>query len=325
MSTEIHPPINYKSIPKSKKGYSLDTLEVTSDLFKTKSHETLYRSTLVKHSTIQTLLQLVDASNNDWNKRYWKTYHCKNVLLQDGNKFVGSLCRKRWCQTCNRIRTAELIKGYQIPLQELQSQDDLYFVTLTAPTVKAGKLSSEIVKRYKAFTRIKDNLRKNYNIKLVGARKLEVTYNEDTDNYHPHFHFIQQGRREAELLQKLWLAQFDNASIKAQDIRPIDANDSENLLEIFKYATKQTAKNETTAGALHNIYKALHGKRTFQTYGKLKKVKEPTKEKEEILNADFIPAGQEIWVYDDVAKDYSNYKNEYLIKTKEIENCLIKT
>jgi hypothetical protein len=299
--------------------HSLDTLEVTSDYFKTKSHETLYNSTIRKGSTIATLLQLIDVSSTDWNKQYWKSYHCKNVLLQDGNKLNGSLCRKRWCQTCNRIKTAEMIKGYSEPLKELQKDNELYFVTLTTKTVKAGKLQDEITKRYKAFTRIKDNLRKNYGIKLVGARKLEITYNETTNEYHPHFHFIQQGKHEAEMLQKLWLQQFPNASIKAQDIRLIDANNADNLVEIFKYATKQAVKDTTTARALHNIYHAIDGKRTFQPYGKLRKVKEPTEVKEDSLNADFIAPNQEIWIYDYLEKDYLNSQDTKLIGTKEIE------
>ena len=46
------------------------------------------------------------------------------------------------------------------------------------------------------------------------------------------------------------------------------------LIEVFKYATKEVAKEEFSALALHNIYKAIDGKRVFQTYGKLKKVDE---------------------------------------------------
>ena len=300
--------------------HSLDTLEVTSDFFKSKSHETLYNSTLRKGSTISTLLQLIDVSNPLWNKKYWKAFHCKNILLQEGNKLKGSLCRKRWCQTCNRVKTAELINAYSLPLQTLQQEDALYFVTLTTQTVKAGKLKDEIKKRYEAFTRIKDNLRKNYAIKLVGARKLEVTYNELSNEYHPHFHFIQKGLKESELLLKLWLEQFPNASNKAQDIRLIDANNSDNLVEVFKYATKQAVKDEASAMALNNIYIAIDGKRTFQTYGRLKKVESVIEEKEEYLNADFLPYKSDIWQYDKDLNDYTNAYKTKLIGTLDIQS-----
>jgi plasmid rolling circle replication initiator protein Rep len=298
---------------------TLDTLEVTSDFFKSKHHESLYYSTSRKASTITTLTQLIDVSNRVWNKKYWQAYHCRNILLQDGDKLRGSLCRKRWCQCCNRIKTAELIKGYSKPLQELQKDDSLYFVTLTTKTVKAGKLRSEIEKRYKAITRIKDNLRKNYGVKLTGARKLEVTYNERTNEYHPHYHFIVKGNKEAKLLLELWLKQFPNASDLAQDIREIDAKNESNLVEVFKYATKGAVKDNKTAIATHNIYVALEGKRVFQTYGSLRKVKEETEAKEEITNADFVRYGYDIWQYDIDEKDYFNSYNNKLVGTKEID------
>ena len=128
---------------KEKEGNSsttLDTLEVTSDLFLSKSHETLYYSTLRKHSTILSNVKLIDVAPKVWKKKYWKTYHCKNIILQDGNKFKGSLCRKRWCQNCNRIKTAEMIKGYSQPLIELQKEDDLFLITLTSKNSKSKEV-----------------------------------------------------------------------------------------------------------------------------------------------------------------------------------------
>jgi plasmid rolling circle replication initiator protein Rep len=304
----------------NKTSTSLDTLEITSDFFLSKSHETLYYSTLRKYSTIQSNLKLIDVAPKVWKDKYWKAYHCKNILLQDGNTLKGSLCRKRWCQNCNRIKTAEMINGYSEPLKELQKEDDLYLITLTSKTVKEKRLRFEIERRNKAFTRIKDSLRKNHNIKLVGCRKLEVTYNHKDDKYHPHFHFIQQGKKEAEMLLKYWYKHNPNASEKAQDIRPINANDYKSLIEVFKYATKEVAKDEINAKALHNIYVAIDGKRVFQTYGKLRKVKEIKEAKEEVNNADFIPSNNEIYEFDISLKDYTNAYGQDLIGTQQIEH-----
>ncbi len=298
---------------------TLDTLEVTSDFFISKSHETLYWSTLRKHFTIQSNLQLIDVAPKVWKEKYWKAYHCKNILLQDGNKLKGSLCRKRWCQNCNRIKTAELVNAYSKPLQELQKEDDLYLITLSSKTIKEKRLRFEIDRRYKAFTRIKDNLRKNYGIQLIGCRKLEVTYNQEKDWYHPHFHFIQKGKKEAEMLLKLWYTHNPLAGKQGQDITLIDANSPKALIEVFKYATKEVAKEEFSALALHNIYKAIDGKRVFQTYGKLKKVDEVKEAKEEVNEADFIKPNYEIWEYNISLKDYVNSYDQDLIGTKQIE------
>lgn len=312
------------NVQTKKPQHLLDKLEVTSDCFKTENHEALYRQTIRKGATINSLLQIINVCDEESKKQYWKTYHCKNVLIQQGNKLVGSLCRKRWCQNCNRIRTAELVNDYKKPLQDIQKDDDLYLITLTAPTVNGRNLSSEITKRYKAFSRIKDNLRRNYGIKLVGIRKLEVTYNEIDDKFHPHFHLIQQGKQQAELTQKLWLEQPLNAGIKGQDITLINANSPKNLLEVFKYATKGTAKDKTEAKALHRIYNSLKGKRIFQTYGKLQKVKITAEAKEEINNADFVPSANEVYVYEHHLKDYTNANFERLIGTSEIKKRLPK-
>jgi len=309
--------MEFNSLIKNNIYSNLDTLEITSDFFLSKSHEKLYYGALSKARTIQSNLKLIDVAPKVWQKQYWKTFHCASVLLQDGNKSKGELCRKRWCANCNRIKTAEMVNSYLEPLQELQKDDDLYLITLTSKTVKEKRLKFEIERRIMAFTRIKDNLRKNHNIKLIGCRKLEITYNESEDKYHPHFHFIQQGKKEAEMLLKYWHKHNPLASEKAQDIISIDAN-NKSLVELFKYATKEVAKDKINAKALHNIYVAIDGKRVFQTYGKLRKVKEVKETKEEINQIDFIKPNYEIWQYDNTIKDYVNAYNQELIGTQQI-------
>ena len=211
-----------------------------------------------------------------------------------------------------------MVKGYSKPLQDLQKEDDLYFITLSSKTVKAKRLRFEIERLIKAFTRIKDNLRKNHGIRLVGCRKLEITYNEKENWYHPHFHFIQKGKKEAEMLLEYWYKHNPLAGDKGQDIKLIDASNTKGLIEIFKYATKQTAKDETSAIALHNIYVALDGKRVFQTYGKLRKVKEEPEAKEQIEKADFLRYGHDIYSFEIDKMDYTNSYESELIGTKEI-------
>lgn len=310
----------------SKGSTTLDTLEVTSDWFKSKSHQSLYYATLRKGYTNQTLFALLDVKKSVllekvWAKRYWKTYHCSSLILQSGNSITNGLCRQRWCQNCNRIKTAELRNKYEEAFKNLQDDDDLFFITLTSPTVKRGKLNDEITKKYKGFTRIKDNLRKNYGIKLIGGRKLEVTYNQEKDLYHPHFHFIQKGKREAELLLKFWLEQFPNANLKAQDIKLIPKNnEGKDLQEIFKYATKHEVKDDISADALHTIYSCLKGRRLFQPYGKLKGVKRVIEKKDNTLNADWLKPASHIWSFDQQELDYINEYDEVMINTQSIKN-----
>jgi len=200
----------------------------------------------------------------------------------------------------------------------MQLKDDFYFVTLTAPTVKARELSNEVSKRYKAFTRIKDNIRKTYGIKLNGLRKTEIEYSELNDWYHPHFHIMIQGYHNAKLVRDLWLKQFKNASVKAQNIRFCDSNDSNNLVEVFKYAVKDVTKDTTTAKAMDIIYSALEGVRTVQTYGSIRKVIEPKESTQEQVQVDWTPPKQEIWVYNEYTADYHDYLDNTLIGTQEL-------
>ena len=300
----------------------LDTLELTSDCVSKTSLESQYYKALRKYNTNKKVISIIDTlKSEEQRKKYWKTYHCNEVLLQQGNVFIGSLCRKRWCTHCNRVKAYELTEAYKQPLRNL---GQLYFITLTRPNVKARQLKSEVQKLIKAFQKIKDNLRKNYKIKLAGMRKLEITYNEKTDTYHPHFHFIQSNLIHAELMQELWLKQFPNANIKAQDIRFVDAENENSFIELFKYATKETTKEgkQYTGDVLHTIYSALEGQRIFQTYGSIKKVKEPKELKQTTNNFNWIEEKDEIWKFIHEEKDWITGSNEKLINTIEIQKTI---
>jgi len=310
---------NNKNKPKEKvSSLLLDTLEVTSEIFFCKSHETLYRYALRKHRTNEKVKLLYDVSGN---KDYWKAWHCNNILLREGQNIKGSLCRTRECNHCSRIKTAELIQGYQAPLQELAKEDKLFFVTLTAPTVKERQLKAEIEKRYKAWSKVKDKLRKQGYL-INGIRKLETTYSTSNNWFHPHFHIIIQGQTESKLLLKYWLQEFPKANIDAQDIRPIGTT-AKDLIEVFKYATKDIVKDTETAYATDVILKALKGRRVFQTYGKIRKVKEPKEQQTESKNYEWLDKGGfDIYKFNQEDKDYTTATYKTLIGTQEITTYL---
>lgn len=309
----------------------LDKLETTSDCFISKSHEALYNTAILKHDQNNKLVLLMNLSkvNNEdyWRKRYQDTYYCNHTQLREGKHAKGSLCRKRWCKICSRIKTAELINGYLEPLTSLQDEDQLYLVTLTAPTCKERELQSQIKSRLKTFTRVKDNLRKRYGIKLNGYRKLECTYNEIEDRYHPHIHLIVQGYSEALKVRELWLNSFKNVSkekradIKGQDIQLIQdlSEDKKGIKEVFKYATKGAVNNETQAYAEHVIQKSLKGIRIYQPYGKVRKVKAPKEEKTSKHDIDWSEETTDIYVFDQSQKDWINATDEPLVGVKDIE------
>jgi len=309
---------NNKNKPKEKvSSLLLDTLEVTSEIFFCKSHETLYRYALRKHRTNEKVKLLYDVSGN---KDYWKAWHCNNILLRKAQNIKGSLCRTRVCNHCSIIKQSELINGYQAPLQELAKADELFFVTLTAPTVKERQLKAEIDKRYKAWSKVKDKLRKQ-GYSINGIRKLETTYNISKVWFHPHFHIIIQGETEARLLLKYWMKEFPKANLGGQDIRPI-GTEAKDLMEVFKYATKDIVIDIETAYATDIILKALKGRRVFQTYGKIRKVKEPKEQQTESKNYEWLDDGIDIYEFNQVKKDYITATNKTLIGTEFITELL---
>lgn len=294
----------------------LDKLEVTMESGLTKSAVTLYNTGLSRHNTIKKVNRILEWNPTEeiYNK-YAPALNCSKVVLQEGNHLNMMRCKKKFCQTCSRIKTGDMINGYK---DNLEALGVLYMVTLTAPTVEGRQLKSEIKKRIKAFQRIKDRLRKQ-SIKLHGMRKLECTFTNG--KFHPHFHFMQLGKYEAEMLLAEWLKEFPTAGIKGQDITLVEGKGS--FKELFKYNAKEVIKNEDIpASALHTIYKAFEGVRNFQAYGKVKKAKRKESESNDRLISDFMPINDqyqyEVYVYKYNYKTWLSSSNKQLININEI-------
>lgn len=215
-------------------------------------------------------------------KSYGTTYfQCAETLEQVGTKVTSRYCNHRWCVVCNRIRTANLIKGYEGPLSELK---DLQFVTLTLPNVSGNDLRETIEQMIKQSQTIQDYFKKRkqrglQGWQLVGIRKTECTYNAKTGEFHPHFHFLISGKDAAEALVSEWLKRVEVASWQAQDVRKATEGSEKELFKYFsKMVTKVEGKNVTLLEPLDIVYQAMRGLRVFQPMGLKKKVSEDIEE-----------------------------------------------
>lgn len=84
---------------------------------------------------------------------YLNTLACAKTLVVDAEGRAHSkYCKNRWCPLCQSIRIAKLIDGYK---GQLEQYPELYFVTLTRPTVPAEQLKEQREKMMHAFTRIR--------------------------------------------------------------------------------------------------------------------------------------------------------------------------
>ena len=294
------------------KGF-LDTLEITSEIRQKdepkKDHKQgtevleLRRNSKAISKSINGQLCYL---NSPIHKDYQNAYYCNDYLYQDGKKITGSYCKKRSCLICSRIYAARLFKAYSDPLLEL---DDLYMVTLTAPTVKAKELSSEIERRYKTITEIKDLLRKTYSIQLKGLRKLEITYNLQSKEFHPHYHLIVSTKEAAELIKTYWLKKIPKANAKAQDVRKVTGKKP--LFELFKYVTKPIIKNTFNAKALDEMYISIKGIRTIQSFG-IKQTQDVKIDKYESVIIDHKTERIDVWKWCNERKDWYTATDEQL-------------
>lgn len=268
--------------------------------------------------TQQKLLRALVKLGSPLAKKYDATLLCSSVLEQDGNKLRSRFCNNRWCNICNRIRTAKLIKGYGAAID---SMIDPRFVTLTVPNVPKEELRAEIRRMISEFRKIQELRRKHKKPLIRGIRKLEVTYNPDLQNFHPHFHFIVEGEAAADELIQAWLDRNTTADKRGQDQR-----EAKNPIELFKYFAKLTSKSKSDtiiikAGkmvrieysypeALDLVFQAIEGTRIIQPIGGIKYIKEDIEDLETVVVED-LDQDQALWIYQE--RDWVNvYTGELL-------------
>ena len=240
--------------------------------------ERLLKRAKSKYYTAKIALPLADL-HGPLEKYYRRAYYCCHNLVQVKDTVTSKYCNSRICYTCNRIRTAKLINGYETAIRAMQEPR---LVTLTFRNVPGAQLSVAITGMQNVFRQITvsnriRNSRKRLETDIVtlkGIRKLEVTFNQRKQTFHPHFHIICDGEEAAELLVREWLKRFPGrAERKGQDIRPVN---EEAILELFKYSTKLIGSKgkPIPARALDVIMQALHGRRIVQPFGGIRFVSE---------------------------------------------------
>lgn len=234
---------------------------------------------------------------------YLNTLACAKTLVVDAEGRAHSkYCKNRWCPLCQSIRIAKLIDGYK---GQLEQYPELYFVTLTRPTVPAEQLKEQREKMMHAFTRIRMStyFRKN---KFSGLRKAECTIRPD-ELYHFHYHVLINSKEGAEFMVRRWLELNPDSDPQAQNIEAVDRTNHGTgkgaLLEIFKYFTKLIAKLRNDDGTeqrfinyrrLNVIFEFMRGQQVFKPFGSLKPVPEDFEDEE--LTADInIERANSIW------------------------------
>lgn len=149
------------------------------------------------------------------------------------------------------------------------------FLTLTAPNVNSEDLGQEISKYNKAFKKLfeRDEVAK---INKGYIRKLEVTYNAERNDYHPHFHCViavnsSYFKKSNYISQEKWLVLWrdvmNDQSITQVDVRRVKKSEnSKEINELAKYSAKDSDYS-VSQEVFDSFYNALKGRQLLTFNG----------------------------------------------------------
>ena len=239
-----------------------------------------------------------------------------DVTLEKRKLMQANSCNNRFCPMCayRKARKDGLKHMIMMKKLKLDKKYSFIFLTLTAPSVSGERLRDEIddyAASFKRFAKLKEFEKMN-----VGyIRKLEVTYNADRDDYHPHYHLLicvkkSYFKSRDYIKQKKWLEMWQLAkrdmTITQVDVRKADKN---SFLEIAKYAAKDS-DYLLNQNVFDVFYDSLKGKQVI-TYNKV--FKELAK-KYDNGELDYLKEIDETkYVYRVIYKWYQNHYEELFI------------
>ena len=236
---------------------------------------------------------LDEGYGDTFNKQLLASCACRKITSVENMKLkIGYSCKYRFCIACSRYRSVKrrlayapsVDKIYKAHIADKKSNANLWFVTLTKPTVTYDQLPKtfeEINKRWRIIYKYaKKRKLKNFS----GIRRLECTANpikaldkktvkgKEHFTYHAHLHVLVHGRSNAMFLRKEWLKRWEGATWEAQDVRKFDGN----IAEVLKYVSKMVHGHDAIMSrgyskAIGWIYKSLQKRRVFFTFGSIKR------------------------------------------------------
>lgn len=192
----------------------------------------------------------------DKNLKLDRLKECGNFIKfqasEDKTKFIlagGNFCKNRFCPFCSWLkakRTAfELLE--LIKVVEYKEKFAFLFITLTVPNTPRERLREEIENFNKSFKRLFQTEEfKAFNKGFI--RKLEITYNEKRNDYHPHFHLVvavnksyfkSRNYMSKRRLLELWQRATRNPAITQVDIKPCRMDTIKQVMELATYSAKQ--------------------------------------------------------------------------------------
>ena len=236
--------------------------------------------------------------------------------LEKKKLYKSNPCKNRFCPVCAWRKARKDALGLSLMMQYVKQVESksFIFLTLTTPNVTAEHLESEIKHYNESFRRLSN--RKHFKSIAKGyVRKLEVTYNAERDDYHPHFHVLIAVNKsyftdkryyisQQEWLD-LWRDVTDMPEITQVQVQKIRQNNNKELYEMAKYSGKDSDYliNQKVFDA---FYKSLKGKQILVYSGLFKEARKKLKNGELDYLKDIDPTEYVYQIF------YMWNKNEYL-------------
>lgn len=269
----------------------------TGDILEDKTD---WRTLKLKSSAVS---HVMNGNEKYWIKRSQRMLDCGSLLRfavsRTGEKRLISaqFCRDRMCPACQKRRSLAMfhqVKDVCLSLQSEYKSTSYLLLTLTVPNVSSDDLKDEIAVMNKAWSSLSKKV--EFKKAIWGWFKaLEVTYNEKTNTYHPHFHvllavpakyFKGQNYINQSRWLELWQLATKNPMITQVDVRRIKPNNKRKgstaiesaAAEVGKYATKpsdyltRVSKDEYRANkkVVRDLAVNLKGKRLTAFGGRMK-------------------------------------------------------
>jgi len=208
--------------------------------------------------------------------------------LEKRKLYKSNSCKNRFCPMCAWRKARKDALGLSLMMQYIKQKEDKQFIflTLTTPNVMSEYLENEIKTYNYAFQKMFK--RKKVNSIAKGyVRKLEVTYNVERDDYHPHFHVLIAVNRsyfkdtKSYISQKEWLDLWREVTGKPDitqvHVQRVKQNNQKELYEMAKYTGKDS-DYLSNQKVFDTYYRALKGKQVLVYSGLFKEARKKLKD-----------------------------------------------
>lgn len=193
----------------------------------------------------------------------------------------GFFCGNRFCPACAWRYAAAWGRALCTIDRYLADQSLIpLFVTLTVPNVPADQLRAQLRSMAQAWDKL--IRRKRYKAWSTFARKTEVTYNKERNDYHPHYHaliwvdpsYFSSGDyiKHAQLLSD-WKAATGDSSIKHVRVQRCTSAKGTGaaVAEVAKYVAKSADYLDNGQEVFDGFYDGLHGTRIITLGGRARR------------------------------------------------------